>query len=149
MSSGPGLLVKKTLAQAITDSVITPIQWDAVEYSRIGQFSAATPSRLYVPAGARYAKVGCGLSMELFADLPGESVAQFRITKNGASFTGSPGNVSPFTNSVHPLGSVWSPWVRVVEGDYFEAAIVHTVGINHNTRTTDFVWMALELWDQS
>ncbi|MEE8331643.1 MAG: hypothetical protein V3R84_07705 [Acidimicrobiia bacterium] len=144
-SGGPSAsraLVRFTIPEAVANGSVQSVDWDAAVYDIGGWFDQPTnPSRLTVPTGISKIRVGTGLSYIL---MPITADCFANIRKNNApEWHGVPqmsGSNDVFTNG---SGVMWSPWVDVVPGDYFEVWVQHT----HTTAEAldqDRSWFAIE-----
>ncbi len=144
-SGGPSAsraLVVFTIPEAVANGGVQSVDWDSAVYD-VGDWfdQPGNPSRLTVPAGITRIRVGAAVAYIL---MPITADCFANIRKNNApEWDGVPqmsGSNDVFTNG---SGVMWSPWVDVVPGDYFEVWLQHT----HTTAEAldqDRSWFAIE-----
>lgn len=95
------------------------IPFDSAAYDTDSIWSAGSPTRLTVPSGYEFVRIGVGIALINFA---GGQVQAYSVvvTKNGVDvYTGRVG-CSNTPVVINPIGSSVGPPIPVVAGDYFE-----------------------------
>lgn len=96
------------------------VYWDAAEYDDGGFFdpSVATSSRLVVPSGVTKVRVYGAIR---FNSVSSGIAAWAEILKNGATYVGSPRDITRYTGAASTnIAIMAGPPVPVTPGDYFE-----------------------------
>jgi len=132
-----GALVSISAPVTLPASTSTIIDWDQEEYDtdNIHDISI-NPSRLTVPIGASYAKIITYVYIPIVID------HALRFYKNTSlTWIGYP-YMRSTTGSEQSLGTVTTPWVSVVPGDYFSLQIINWDAVPQNLQTTS--WLSME-----
>jgi hypothetical protein len=133
-----GALVRLTADEPVADSTDIAIPWDAIVYDTDAFWSAASPTRLTVPAGV--AKVR--LKGNLDWTFGGSGHRHLWMHKNGALFFGAAKESDEGDAGVQTIGSAV---VDVTPGDHFELIARHTSGSTRNVAADELTWFSLEV----
>jgi hypothetical protein len=139
-------LVCRNTAQSITTGTATAISFDTSDYNDTSIWSAGSPTRLTVPAGAIRIRLAGGV--RYVADSTANANWQLFIRKAGSSFNGM-----PYNQLLHPGGTfnhtlnVSSGILSVTGGDWFELYTQQNTGssVNTDTALSGTTWFSMEI----
>ena len=121
---GGGCLLTRDSFQIIPHAVMTPLSFNQEVYDT-GDYhdNAVNPTRITVPADKAWARFTASVRWSG----SGTGVRIIDVLKNGTWFPGHVRQENPNADGVEGQ-SISSPIVPVVDGDYFEAAVLQTSG---------------------
>jgi len=135
-------LVELTANETIANAINTQIPWDAVVTDTSSIWSAGSPTRLTVPAGASRVK----LSGSILFNFNATGVRTLQLLKNGAAVKGGiyANNTNPDSIYAAPLKGT-SAILTVSPGDYFELDVYQNSGGNLDIIDNANTWFAMEI----
>ena len=146
LQSPPIIMLGITSDKTITHgSVVTYMPWDAIVNNnpQAGVWTIGDPTTLHIPAGISRIRLSGQLRV---TNWDGATILNAHIYKNGAlNYDGIA--VDPFiiTNTNVAQAKIQSPWLDVIEGDYFKIGLVNVdPSLDMIIGTSPRVWLQAE-----